>query len=158
LAPSDFITPMSARFIAELASEIGGHPGILSAVLCAAHTPDIEPLNLQEIAAPDNPRVARALQLRRDVRVFMSGDKAGLLTIGRGLGGRWEASFEVRETHRSRGLGRALALHARHLVPAGAAVFMQIAPGNAASTRAAWSAGYRAIGSEILFVKEHRTS
>jgi hypothetical protein len=148
---------MSARFIAELAGEIGGHPGILSAVLCAAHTPDIEPMNLHEIAAPDNPRVARALQLRQDVRVFVTGDKAGLLTIGRGLAGRWEASFEVEEPHRGRGLGRGLALLARRLVPAGSAVFMQIAPGNAASMRAASSAGYRAIGSEILFVKDHRT-
>jgi hypothetical protein len=52
----------------------------------------------------------------------------------------------------AQGLGRALALAARHLVPAGEPVFAQVSPGNAASLRAILAAGYRPLGSEVLFV------
>lgn len=154
LRPGDFIKPLSAAFIMELATAIHGSPGILDAVLCApAHVGDGIKLNEIE-ARSDHPRVAVALGVRTGVRVFVTDDGDGLMTIGRGLGGRWEASFEVEEPQRRRGLGRALALAARRLVPSGDAVFMQIAPGNAASLRAAWAAGYRSIGSEILFYKD----
>ena len=39
----------------------------------------------------------------------------------------------------------------RDIVPAGASVWAQIAPGNAASMRASIAAGFAPIGSEVLF-------
>ncbi len=77
----------------------------------------------------------------------MDAAEGGLLTIGRGLARRVEVSIEVESAARSSGLGRALP-------PPGEAVFAQISPGNAASVRAFLSAGYRPIGSEVLFLRE----
>jgi RimJ/RimL family protein N-acetyltransferase len=38
------------------------------------------------------------------------------------------------------------------LIPKGDVVFAQVAPGNAASLRAFLAAGFRPIGSEVLFL------
>jgi RimJ/RimL family protein N-acetyltransferase len=59
-------------------------------------------------------------------------------------------SIEVDEDARGRGLGRELALAARAL--AREPVFAQVSPGNSASLRAFLAAGYRPIGSEVLFL------
>ncbi|NGN62857.1 GNAT family N-acetyltransferase, partial [Streptomyces sp. A7024] len=48
------------------------------------------------------------------------------------------------------GLGRRLAAAARRLVPDGAPLWAQIAPGNAASVRAFLAAGFRPVGAEAL--------
>jgi len=45
-----------------------------------------------------------------------------------------------------------IAAAARTLLPQGTPLWMQVAPGNAQSMRAVYSAGFRPIGSEILFV------
>ncbi|MEU3741099.1 GNAT family N-acetyltransferase [Streptomyces sp. NPDC032198] len=111
--------------------------------------PDPE-LGLREIDDPDHPRVARARKRRDEVRVWAS-DAGGVLVLGRGLTGRWETAIEVREDVRHRGLGRALALAARHLVPAGSHVWSQQSTGNARSVRAFQAAGYRPVGAEALF-------
>ncbi|MDG4859369.1 GNAT family N-acetyltransferase, partial [Streptomyces sp. T-3] len=66
--------------------------------------------------------------------------------------GRWEAAIEVEEAARHQGLGRALAVAARHLVPEGDLVWAQQSPGNARSVRAFQVAGYRPIGSEALLL------
>jgi RimJ/RimL family protein N-acetyltransferase len=76
----------------------------------------------------------------------------GVLTLGRGLCGRWEVGLEVAPDHRGRSLGRALASAGRHLTPDGRLVGAQIAPGNAASVRAFLAAGYRPVGTEALLV------
>lgn len=76
----------------------------------------------------------------------------GVLTLGRGLCGRWEVGLEVAPDHRGRSLGRALASAGRHLTPDGRPVWAQIAPGNAASVRAFLAAGYRPVGMEALLV------
>jgi RimJ/RimL family protein N-acetyltransferase len=81
-----------------------------------------------------------------------AGNYGGVLTLGRGLGGRWEVGLEVAPDHRGRGLGRALASASRHLTPDGCPVRAQIAPGNAASVRAFLAAGYRPVGMEALLV------
>jgi hypothetical protein len=40
------------------------------------------------------------------------------------------------------------------VLPEGTPVWAQVAPGNAASMRATVGAGFRPVGSEILFVRE----
>jgi GNAT superfamily N-acetyltransferase len=52
---------------------------------------------------------------------------------------------------RNRGLGRRLVAAARHLTPPGEPLFAQVAAGNAASLRAVVAAGFRPLGSEVLF-------
>jgi len=101
---------------------------------------------------PAHPRVARALRFRDDVRVWRA--DGGVLLIGRGVAGRWEIAVEVDDGRRGEGIGRALASAARHLVPAGAPLWAQIAPGNAASVRAFLAAGFRPAGAEALLVPE----
>ncbi len=108
------------------------------------------PLALREIEDADHPRVVSARKRRDEVRVWAA--DGGVLTVGRGLAGRWETSVEVDEDARHKGLGRKLALAARHLVPADAVVWSQVSAGNARSDRAFQAAGYRAVGSEALFL------
>jgi hypothetical protein len=95
----------------------------------------------------EHPRVRRAREHRRDVRVH--GDDTGLVTIGRGLVDRCEVSVEV-FAGQSKGGGRRLIEQALCLVPAGTAVFAQVAPGNAASLRAFLRTGFSPIGAETL--------
>lgn len=95
------------------------------------------PVALREIAADEtHPRVGRAFRRRSEVRVFETADGTGLLIVGRGLAGRWEAGF------------------ARTLVPPGEGLFMQVAVGNIASLRAVQAAGFVPAGVEILFLKQ----
>jgi hypothetical protein len=70
--------------------------------------------------------------------------------MGRGVAGRWEVSLEVEPALRGFGMGRGLFAAARGLVPAGEHVWAQVAPGNAASIRAALAAGFRPMGAEVL--------
>jgi RimJ/RimL family protein N-acetyltransferase len=90
----------------------------------------------------------RALRYRDDVRAWQT--TGGIVTLGRGVAGRWEVATEVDPQCRGAGLGSRLASAARHLVPDGAPVWAQIAPGNAASVRAFLRAGFRPIGAEML--------
>ncbi|MGW4408033.1 GNAT family N-acetyltransferase [Nonomuraea sp. NPDC004702] len=119
----------------------------------AAPAPGPPPLPLEELTAGDHPRVVRARRYRDAVRVWVTGDGAGLVTLGRGVAGRWEAAVEVEPEHRGRGLGRSLAAAARHLTPG--PLWAQIAPGNAASVRAFLAAGYLPMGAEVLLVPEN---
>jgi hypothetical protein len=90
--------------------------------------------------------------------VFATPDKRGTLIIGRGLAGRREPAFEVEEPDRNQGLGRAIVAAARRLVEPDEPLFMQTAPGNAASLRAILAGGFRAIGGEVLFVRASDTT
>jgi GNAT superfamily N-acetyltransferase len=149
VAPDPIATPLGARFLAALADRVGFEPGVLDAVLVApaSQSGDLElcPAGL------DHPRVERALLHRSDVRVWTTPDGCGLLTVGRGVAGRWEVSLEVEPGVRGRGLGTALARAARALVPAGTPTWAQVAPANTASLRAFLAAGYRPVGAEVLF-------
>lgn len=107
------------------------------------------PIELVEVAAPNHPRVERARRYRHELRVWHTADGAGLVAVGRGLGGRWEAAFEVEPDARGSGLGRRLVAGARHLVP-GAHLWLEIAPGNVTSLRAALAAGFKPVGAEVL--------
>ena len=97
----------------------------------------------------NHPRVVRSRAHRRDVSVH--GDDTGLVTIGRGLVDRLEVSVEVFPSAAG-GAGRRLIGAGLGLIPAGAVVFAQVAPGNAASLRAFLSCGFTPIGAETLLL------
>ena len=156
-----FTAPTSPEFLLELGHRIGRPAGTVDVVFAApaatppaatppGATPDTLPVREIEPSAAEH-RVKRALRYRRGVRTWQTTDGTGLLVIGRGLGGRWEASYEVTPGARGRGLGRRLAATARTLIPPGDTAFLQASPGNTASMRAAIGAGYIVLGAEVLF-------
>lgn len=150
--PWDLLAAMSPTFILTLEERLGCVAGPLDLVLCASSEAGGTEITLiEEDAAYLHTRVRRVLLVRSEVRVFRTPDGAGLLTIGRGLAGRWEAGMEVVAPERNRGLGRALAAASRRLAPPGEGIFMQVAPGNVASMRAILAGGLVPVGTEILF-------
>jgi hypothetical protein len=152
LPSDDFGAWMHPSFLVWLGDQLGSRPGSHDLVLAATGTPPAHDLELQHApTAAGHPRVQRASRHRTDVRVFTDPDGLGVLVLGRGLAERWEFAFEVEPAGRNRGLGRRLALAARGCVPEGEPLFAQVAPGNAASVRSVLAAGFRPIGSEVLF-------
>ncbi|HEX6818598.1 MAG TPA: GNAT family N-acetyltransferase [Ktedonobacterales bacterium] len=150
--PWQLTAAYSPAFLSALACRVGAQPMALD-VLLGAPSQDGEselPLALTD-AFDAHPRVRRARRMRTDVRVYQTEDGTGLLAVGRGLAGRWEAGFEVAPEARGQGLGRRLAAAARHLIPPGVYLFAQVAPGNATSLRATLAAGFTPLGSELLF-------
>jgi GNAT superfamily N-acetyltransferase len=143
--------PLGARFLAALADEVGVEPGVVDAVLVATSAPVHLGVSLTEVEPWAHPRVQRALTHRTGVRVWTTPDATAVLSLGRGVCGRWEVSVEVDPTARGRGLGTALAAAAPALVPGGAPLWAQVAPANVASLRAFLAAGYRAVCAEVLF-------
>jgi GNAT superfamily N-acetyltransferase len=151
----DLNAPLAAAFVGELGRRLGVLPDNLDLVLAGQAT-GAGPGPLEPMAG-DHPRIERALQYRREVRAWTTPDGAGLLILGRGLCGRWEAAFEVEEAARGRGLGRVLVRAALDVVPAGEPVFMQVAPGNVPSVRAVLASGvFVPIGGELLFAVGER--
>lgn len=157
LPPADYTAPLGARFLVALADHIGAaRIEANDAVFAArAHGQGNSGLDLAEVTGSTHPRVQRALCYRDDVRAWQTADGAGWLTLGRGLAGRWEVSFEVEPSARGRGLGRALAAAALAMLPAGTPVFAQVTPGNSVSLRATLAAGYVPIGGEVLLPMDH---
>ena len=151
VADDPISAPLGARFLAALADRVGAEPGVLDAVLVAPPAPLHPGLELVETAPGQHPRVTRALAHRTDVRVWTTPDDVGLLVLGRGVCGRWEAAVEVDPAARGRGLGTALAAAAPALTPGGAPLWAQVAPANTASLRSFLAAGYRPVGAEVLF-------
>jgi ribosomal protein S18 acetylase RimI-like enzyme len=183
LPADDLAAPLSARFLHELGLRLDRQAGSIDMLTCATPLPGPPPRELLlaeiDLAQPGPPpgklsgdaraggggaptvliptaqhaRIVRALRYRDDVRAWQTA--AGVIVLGRGLAGRWETAIEVDPQYRSSGVGRQLASAARHLVPAGEAVWAQIAPGNAASVRAFLRAGFRPIGAEVLLSPAH---
>ncbi len=150
--PWDLLAATSPTFILALEERLGCMAGPLDLVLCASsEVGATEIAVIEEDAAFLHARVRRAHLARSEVRVFRTPDGAGLLTIGRGLAGRWEAGMEVAAPQRNRGLGRALAAASRWLASPGEGIVMQVAPGNVASMRAILAGGFVPVGTEILF-------
>ncbi|MEU6486272.1 GNAT family N-acetyltransferase [Streptomyces sp. NPDC046887] len=141
---------MNPRFLAALLDRTGRATDTIDLLTVADPLPGPPPLPLRELTDPDHPRVARARKRRDGVRVWAA--DGGVVVLGRGVAGRWEAAIEVDETVRHRGLGRALARAARHLVPDGRPLWSQQAAGNARSIRAFQAAGFRPVGSEALLL------
>ncbi|CAG6394947.1 GNAT family N-acetyltransferase [Streptomyces cocklensis] len=139
---------MNPRFLAALLERSGRTTDTIDLLTVAGPLPGEPPVALREIDDPGHPRVVRARTRRDGVRVWAA--DGGVLVLGRGVAGRWEAAVEVEESARHRGLGRTLATAARHLTPT--PVWAQIAAGNARSVRAFQSAGFRPVGSESLHV------
>jgi GNAT superfamily N-acetyltransferase len=158
LTPGDLSAPLSAPFLAALGERLGRRSHSVDMLACAAprQGPPPPDLSLRELAtgdtAPVHPRIARALRYRDDVRAWQTA--GGIVTVGRGLAGRWEVSVEVDPDHRGSGLGSRLVTAARHLVPAGVTLWAQIAPANAASVRAFLRAGFRPVGAEALLSRD----
>jgi hypothetical protein len=126
----------------------GGWIGVIDAVLVARGTgAGGTSLSLVD-PDPGHGRVGYATSTRVDVQVLA--DERGLITLGRGLGGRTELGFEVAEARRDQGLGRALLVDMLAERPAGEPIFASCAPGNARSLRALLAAGFRVIGGEAL--------
>lgn len=149
--PGDLAAPLGPDLLGALQAETGVAAGCQDLVLVAQGEPGRLDLPLQPLPPTHpHPRVRRAHRYRADLRVF--GAEGGLLLLGRGFAGRWEAAFEVEPQARNRGLGRALVVAARHLIPPGEALFMQVAAGNAASLRAVLAGGFTPVGAEVLFV------
>ncbi|MGX1673949.1 GNAT family N-acetyltransferase [Streptomyces sp. NPDC055400] len=145
---------MSPRFLGALMERTGRRHDTTDLLTVAPALPGEPPVALKQIADPDHPRVVRARVRRDDVRMWAA--DGGVLVLGRGVAGRWETAIEVDEGARHRGLGRLLAVAARHLVPDGGPVWSQQSPGNARSVRAFQAAGYRPVGAEALFVAPRR--
>jgi len=139
---------MHPRFLAALLDRAGLTTDTIDLLTVAPALPGDPPLRLRALEDPEHPRVRSARRRRDDVRVWAA--DGGILVLGRGVAGRWEAAVEVDEAVRHRGLGRALATAARHLVPAGEPIWSQQAAGNARSIRAFQAAGFRPVASEAL--------
>jgi hypothetical protein len=153
LHPGDIGAPMNARFLAWLADELDAEPGMLDAVLVTfGGSEDVSPIDLvrrDDVVA--HPRFARSRRYRDDIRVYTD-PQDSIVLVGKGLAGRWEVGVEVDPGNRDHGVGRTLAAAARRLIPQDEPLFAQVSPGNVASLRAFLAAGYRPIGSEVLFL------
>jgi RimJ/RimL family protein N-acetyltransferase len=153
----DLCAPLNPPFLAALTARTGTRVNHVDAFFLAPvdrSGPDLSWLT--ETTDREHPRVRRALHYRKDVRVFAC--VGGFVTLGHGLGGRTELSYEVDVEHQGKGLGRRLAVAARSLAvlddPACTHVWAQVAPGNAASMRSVIAAGFASGGAEALLVAD----
>jgi GNAT superfamily N-acetyltransferase len=150
----DFGATMDTRFLTWLGERLGSVPGMIDLVLVAPQSPEPDGLDLarrDDLAG--HPRIARSLVYREENEVYGAEDGAVVLAVGRGLARRLEVTLEIAPALRGRGLGRRLAAAAVRLAPDGEPLFAQVTPGNVASLRAFLGAGYRPIGSEVLFLR-----
>jgi hypothetical protein len=151
---SDLGAPLKAPFLYWLGRRLGAEPGSLDAMFAALGTDDAGDVKLvPRNGRREHPRAARAARYRTDVRVFTDPGDRAVVVLGRGLAGRWEVGFEVQALHRNAGMGRKIVAATRSLVEPGEPVFMQVAPGNAASIRAVSAGGYVPLGAEVLFAR-----
>ena len=148
LPAGDLSAPLSAAFLQKLAVATGRRAGSLDMLCCATSLGGPPPLDLVPQPESTHSRVLRALNYRDEVRTWRT--EGGIVLIGRGVAGRLESAVEVDDDRRSQGLGRRLAIAARHLIPDGAVLWAQVAPANAASVRAFLSAGFTPVGAEVL--------
>jgi GNAT superfamily N-acetyltransferase len=148
LPPGDLSGPLLPPFLQVLCDATGRHVNNIDLLCVAQSRPGPPEIMLTPAGPSGHPRVTRALRHRDGVQVWET--PGAIVSIGCGVAGRWEVALEVEPGYRGKGLGRELAAAARHLVPDGAPLWAQIAPGNAASVRAFLAAGFRPAGAEAL--------
>jgi GNAT superfamily N-acetyltransferase len=153
LPAGDLGAPLGPPFLQALCAATDRRPGSIDMLCAAEPLPGPPPIELTPVADPSHPRITRALSYRDDVRAWRTADGAGVLLLGRGVAARRETAIEVDTSRRSRGLGRALALAARHLAQPDEPLWAQVAPANAASVRAFLAAGFVPVGAEILLAR-----
>jgi GNAT superfamily N-acetyltransferase len=146
LPPSDLSGPLSPAFLQSLCTRTLRQAHSIDMLCITTPLPGPPEIALTPESAVAHPRIARAMRYRDDVRAWRA--DGGLVLVGRGVASRWETAIEVDPGYRGRGLGRALAAAARHLVPDGSPIWAQIAPANAASARAFLAAGFQPVGAE----------
>lgn len=154
LRPRDLAAPLSAAFLQKLAVATNRRAGSIDMLCCARSLDGPAPMELIPQPESTHSRVLRALNYRDEVRTWRA--DGGIVLIGRGVAGRLETAVEVDEDRRGHGLGRRLAMAARHLVPEGTILWAQVAPGNAASVRAFLAAGFTPVGAEVLLFSSPR--
>lgn len=152
LPVEDLSAPLNPPFLRAFEQRTGRRVNNIDMLMLASWVPGEPKARLEKVTDADHPRVRRALRYRTDVSVYRA--DGGVLVLGRGVGGRWEAAVEVDEQARGRGLGRELAHAARHLVADSRPIWAQIAPGNASSVRAFLAAGYAPVGAEALLIRQ----
>jgi GNAT superfamily N-acetyltransferase len=150
LPPDDLAGPVLPSFLRALGDGIGRQATGTDMLCVAEARPGPVPIALDQLTAARHPRVERAMRYRDDVRAWEV--PGGVLTLGRGVAGRWEVAVEIDPGYRDQRLGRKLIAAARHLLPTGTPIWAQITPGNAASVHAFLAAGYRPVGSEVQFI------
>lgn len=150
LPADDVSAPLNPPFLHALARRLQRRVNNIDLLTVAGSLSGEPPIDLIETTERSHPRVVRAASHRDDVSAWTT--DGGLLTLGRGVAGRWEMALEVEPSAQGSGLGRRLATAARHLVPADEPLWAQVAPGNARSVRALLAAGYQPIGAEALLV------
>lgn len=152
LPDADFGAPMSPGFLAWLGQRVGSTPGVLDVVLVhLGQTNGSSQWLVPYGDGTEHPRLSRARRLRREVQAYADPERNGLVTLGRGLADRWEISLELDPDARGKRVGRAMISAARAVLPPDEPVFAQVSPGNAQSLRAFLAAGFKPIGSEVLF-------
>ena len=154
LPEGDLLAPMSPRFLSALGDYLALRDDGIDVLLVAHGLPGTS--LLRETTAREHARVTRAHAHREHVRVFTDPTGVATIILGHGLALRNEVAIEVEPTHRGHGLATRTLTEARRLVGADQLLFAQTAPGNAASLRAFLAAGFRPIGSEVLFFTGHR--
>ncbi len=148
LPPGDLAAPLGPAFLQALCEVTNRRAGNIDLLCCALSLPGPPPIDL--IAEPESThsRVQRALNYRDEVQAWRA--DGGIVLLGRGVAGRLETAIEVDVERRGQGLGRALAIAVRHLIPDGTVLWAQVAPANAASVRAFLAAGFTPVGAEVL--------
>lgn len=104
-----------------------------------------------DLAAHHRALFAARIRDRPRVLGYPDRRRSAVVVFSRGLAGLTEIGFELEPERRGSGGGPALIRDALSSLPAGQLVVAAVAPGNAASLRAAMTAGFSPIGSMQLF-------
>jgi hypothetical protein len=118
------------------AGPAGGRPRLLDRPDLAAHHRALFSARIR-----DQPRILG----------YPDRQRSAVVVFSRGLAGLTEIGFELEPERRGSGGGATLLHDALRAIPAGQLVVAAIAPGNAASLRAALAAGFSPLGSLQLF-------
>jgi len=147
----DLSLPLAPASLVWLADRIGRRPFTHDVLLVAIGDGSGPPQWLLRDDDLSHPRVDAASEFRTIESIWTTDDGAAFVMVGRGLCGRWEVGYEVDPERQGSGLGRRIVAAARGLVPAGVALWAQVAAPNAASLRSTLAAGFAPVGAEVLF-------